>query len=194
MDDLVAQGFWHQKHSTIDGRSLRGRRHRFHVANVADGFKDLLPRHRIRRSRQQRVAGRHLGAADELREVVDIGQSQCIRAIFGIGGDLANGTRVHHPQPARHIHLIHVGIRSKGKQAPVLVLPAKRPTRVWPGASNIGTWMASPRIKPWLWSGWLLAIASSVESSTASTKPSPSVFNTARKLRTFSDSGKCSRA
>src|SRR6516165_4454358 len=32
MDNLVAQGFWHQKHSAIDGRSLRGRRHQFHVA------------------------------------------------------------------------------------------------------------------------------------------------------------------
>ena len=62
----------------------------------------------------------------------------------------------------------------------MLILPPKRPTRVLPGASNISTCSAVPRIEE----GCAERIASSVSFATASTKPSPRIFVDVRNVRT----------
>src|SRR2546423_6537996 len=54
--------------------------------------------------------------------------------------------------------------------------------RVWPGASRIGTEMAVPRMS----AGCAACMARSVESSVASTKPSPRRLSEVRKVRMFS--------
>jgi hypothetical protein len=66
----------------------------------------------------------------------------------------------------------------------MLILPAEAPAADGPPASSTGTWMKSPLMSPPVWLNWLLAMATSVLLSMASTKPSPSVFSEVRKART----------
>src|SRR5712671_4330447 len=76
MDDLVAERRRHDESPAIDPRARRRRRDGLDMPDIA---ADPLERHLsgsgIRPARQDGVSWRHLRAADELSEVVDIGQT-----------------------------------------------------------------------------------------------------------------------
>ena len=85
MNDLVPQRLGHGERATVDDRARRRRRDGLDVAGVAaHPLEQGLARQAIRALRQRRVARWHLRAADKFSKVVDVGQPQGVRKIFGI--------------------------------------------------------------------------------------------------------------
>jgi hypothetical protein len=135
--------------------------------------------------RKYRVARRNPGAADELREVVDVRQAEIIRSVLWIGSDFADGGHIFGTQAVCHSHFIEISVADEGEQATVLILPAK--------ASNT---RLSGRFQHWNFDGFAMDSTSTnfdlvlrdrcrVLSLTASTNPSPKVLRAARKARSF---------
>src|ERR1700730_6088906 len=76
MDDLVAERRRHGESPAIDARARRRRRDGLHMTDIAaDPLEQGLTGSGIRPGRQVGVAWRHLRAANELSEMVDIGQT-----------------------------------------------------------------------------------------------------------------------
>jgi hypothetical protein len=76
MDDLVAERCRHGKGPAIDRRARRRRRDGLDMTDIAaDPLEQHLPGLGIRAGRQVGVTRRGLRPADELSEVVDIGQT-----------------------------------------------------------------------------------------------------------------------
>src|SRR5277367_6442456 len=79
----------------------------------------------IRRRRQRRVARWHIGATNELSEMINIRQSQSVWLIFQVSGDFADGGDIFRFQAICNTHLIQVSIAGKREDGRILILPAK---------------------------------------------------------------------
>src|ERR1700719_1426423 len=103
------------------------------AGGAADLLEQVLALLGCRGDRENRVARRSLRAANELSEVIDVRQAEIVRSIFGIRGDFADGCDVFGTQTVGYSHFIQVGVANEGKQAAVLILPAKAADARLPG-------------------------------------------------------------
>src|SRR5260370_26114634 len=126
MDDLIPQSVWNNKHAAIDNRPCGSRDKGFHMADTATNTPEKFSASDGCRGCGKRcVSGWNHRAAYELSKVVDVRQAKVIRHIFRVLRGLQNRRDVRGAQPVRDSHLVQIGIANKGKQAAVLVLPAK---------------------------------------------------------------------
>jgi len=126
VNDLIAESVRHGKRSAIDnGSSGSGDDGADMTTGAANILEDSLSCLCRGRGSQKRIARRCLGAADELREVIDVRQTDIVWNVFRVGGDLANRGNVLGPQAVGYAHFIQVGVTDKRKQATVLIFPAK---------------------------------------------------------------------
>src|SRR6201981_3664053 len=126
VDDLIAQGVRYGKRSAIDNCSRgSGNDGADMTTGAANILEDLLSCLCCGRGSQDRVARWCFGAAHELREVIDIRQTDIVWNVFRVGRDLANRGHVLGPQAIGHSHFIKVRVTDKRKQATVLIFPAK---------------------------------------------------------------------
>src|SRR5260370_30477736 len=88
-------------------------------------LEDLLSCLCCGRASQDRIARWCFGAAQELREVIDIRQTDIVWNVFRVGRDLANRGYVLGPQAVGYSHFIQVCVTDKRKQAAVLIFPTK---------------------------------------------------------------------
>src|SRR5262249_14539302 len=127
MNDFVADRRGYGKRAAIDlGTRWRGR-DGTDMANVAaDRVEDLRSCLRIRCRRQSSVARRHLGGSHKRGELIDVLQSiGRIGIVFRIRSGLADRSCVGGIETIGDALLVQVGIAGEGKQAGVLVFPAK---------------------------------------------------------------------
>src|SRR4029077_2004121 len=71
--------------------------------------------------------GGHLGAPDELRKKIDIGEAEIVRNVLRVCRHLANGRGVLRAQSVGHAHFVQVGVADEREQTAVLVFPAETP-------------------------------------------------------------------
>src|SRR5581483_10945607 len=128
MNDLAAQSHGHDEGATVDHCARTGGSDRLNMAcATSNSVEQALASKHIGRVGDASVAWRHFRTSNELREVIDIGQSQVIGNIFRIPGCLSDGRRILGAQPTGDTHLIQVRIRYERQQAAVLILPSEAP-------------------------------------------------------------------
>src|ERR1700677_545961 len=126
MDDFIPESLWNGKHATIDNGSWRGRCDGLHMANAATAPGEENAAFQGRGCRgKPRISRWNQSAAYELSKVVDVSQAKLIWLIFNARRSVEDGGNVRGAQPVRDSHLVEIGIRNKGEQAAVLVLPAE---------------------------------------------------------------------
>jgi hypothetical protein len=126
MNDLIPQGLWYGECSAVDDSSCRcGDNGADMAGRAADPLEQALAFLGGRSCGKNRVARRNLRAADELSEVVDVGQAEIIRSILRIRRDFADRCHIFGTQTVCHSHFIQIGVADEGEQAAVLILPAK---------------------------------------------------------------------
>ncbi len=111
MNDLVAECCGNHERATIeDSAGLRGH-NRLDVTGVATELEEeLLACDDAGARTQSGVARRDLRAANELGEVIDIGETESIGLVFGIGCHFAQGGCVGHAQTAGDTHFVQIGV------------------------------------------------------------------------------------
>src|SRR5258708_22021050 len=92
---------------------------------AAGTAEQAFPRKRGLSGCERCIARRSLGTADELREVIDVGQAKTIRHVLRVLRQLANGCRVFWAQTTGHSHFVQVRICDKREQTAMLVFPAE---------------------------------------------------------------------
>ena len=65
----------------------------------AEGREQVFPRFGRRRTRKRRIAWRHLRAANKLRKVIDVGETESVWHVLRIGRDLSNRNGLHPSVP-----------------------------------------------------------------------------------------------
>ena len=115
MDDFVAERIGDGERSAIDDRSGGSRDDAADVAGgTADVFEHSLALLSRRGCGESCVSRGDLGAADELGEVVDVGEAEVIGNVFGICGDFADGGHIVGTQAVGHSHFIQIGVADEG--------------------------------------------------------------------------------
>src|SRR5207244_752189 len=114
------------EHAAIDDRSCGGGGDGFHVADAAaDAAEKFSASNGQGGSGEGCVAGWSHGAADELSEVVDVGEAEIVGLILRVLGGLEDGGDVVGAEAVRDSHFVEIGVADEGEEAAVLVLPAE---------------------------------------------------------------------
>src|SRR5579862_8058507 len=128
MYDFVPQGLRYGKSPTVNHGTSRRRDDGFHVAGLtANAVKKFVTLPGLWGGGQSLVPRGYLGAPHELGEVIDIVQTQVIRSIFGVRRGLGDRGGILRLQAVADANFHLVGLARKGKQAAILVFPAKSP-------------------------------------------------------------------
>src|ERR1700732_662862 len=99
MNDLVAQRLGYDERSAINDCSGTGRGDRRNMAGAAaDAGEQAFSNENGGSFRQDCIAGGYLGAPDELRKMIDIGEAEIVRNVLRVRRHLAYGRGVFRAQ------------------------------------------------------------------------------------------------